>query len=469
MPRHPSNNKHVITDSSLFSGATVIPNNQDYYSSGSKYYYHFDSDHSSHHDEKCEEVAKKILKLPSSAAIYNTKQFLLIQHQQNDSNDSNPQSTSRSVFTPSSGGITSESSLEEPQPKIFYKTDHQSSLESTTTSESLMELPEPLLIKKTIHRQNSFDEEDKTCSEDGVVRKNLDSTFQLHHYKKSPKFLRASIKREESKVIIKTEEPSEEVAPSTSKMNPLACLKAKLCSAHFHTKTNYFSKSSSESSKESTLDSYRKLSHNLRIKICKSPGKSHKKAVQPKSIDLDTKKPNILETDSSNEYESETGIPKSPTLFISGVSISRTPESKSNGKQSRSSSLTVPTVISLAGGVTSTSNSSLNNILPPPGSPEYIYTPSLAMSRTPQTSYTNLLSASNTQKNSPVTLSPSKLTSMNKENFNPTNSTSIRMNDIGTKSFNFSESTTNTPRVRSNSSGVMPKDLSNIIISPGKN
>lgn len=42
----------------------------------------------------------------------------------------------------------------------------------------------------------------------------------------------------------------------------------------------------------------------LRIRIAKSP----------------------VVTDSSNEYETETGIPKSPTLFISGVSISRTPE-----------------------------------------------------------------------------------------------------------------------------------------------
>lgn len=48
-------------------------------------------------------------------------------------------------------------------------------------------------------------------------------------------------------------------------------------------------------------------SSNLRIKICASPEskcKSH-----------------TLETDSSNEYESETGIPKSPTLFISGECI----------------------------------------------------------------------------------------------------------------------------------------------------
>ncbi|XP_071447083.1 ankyrin repeat and IBR domain-containing protein 1-like [Hetaerina americana] len=97
----------------------------------------------------------------------------------------------------------------------------------------------------------------------------------------------------------------------------------------------------------------RSLRHNasstrsLRIRIRKSPGP---------------------DTDSSNDYESETGIPRSPTLFISGVSISRTPEPRSpaaaaaaaaaavasvpgsiissSGRQSRSSSLTVPTALS---------------------------------------------------------------------------------------------------------------------------
>lgn len=83
---------------------------------------------------------------------------------------------------------------------------------------------------------------------------------------------------------------------------------------------------------------------NLRIKICKSP---------LFNTNNPTRHKRELETDSSNEYESETGIPKSPTLFISGVSICRTPEPKSpaisllsnsqNGRQSRSSSLTVCT------------------------------------------------------------------------------------------------------------------------------
>lgn len=50
------------------------------------------------------------------------------------------------------------------------------------------------------------------------------------------------------------------------------------------------------------------------------------------------------DNDISADIESDTGIPKSPTLFISGVSISRTPEAKSpvSGRQLRSSSLTVP-------------------------------------------------------------------------------------------------------------------------------
>jgi len=51
-----------------------------------------------------------------------------------------------------------------------------------------------------------------------------------------------------------------------------------------------------------------------------------------------------VDNDISADIESDTGIPKSPTLFISGVSISRTPEIKSpiSGRQLRSASLTVP-------------------------------------------------------------------------------------------------------------------------------
>nr|XP_053654000.1 uncharacterized protein LOC128703390 [Cherax quadricarinatus] len=52
-----------------------------------------------------------------------------------------------------------------------------------------------------------------------------------------------------------------------------------------------------------------------------------------------------LENQSSNEYESETGIPNSPTLYISGVSICRSPEPRSpklQHKETRSPSLTLP-------------------------------------------------------------------------------------------------------------------------------
>ncbi|XP_049788774.1 ankyrin repeat and IBR domain-containing protein 1-like isoform X1 [Schistocerca nitens] len=65
----------------------------------------------------------------------------------------------------------------------------------------------------------------------------------------------------------------------------------------------------------------------LRIRICRSPGAGGggSGGVQSTTSGTDRAR-GPLETDSSNEYESETGIPRSPTLFISGVSISRTPE-----------------------------------------------------------------------------------------------------------------------------------------------
>lgn len=113
----------------------------------------------------------------------------------------------------------------------------------------------------------------------------------------------------------------------------------------------------------------------LRIRICKCSdskcGELYPNCtssfMETNKICLGHHKVHAFETDSSNEYESETGIPKSPTLFISGVSISRTPEPKSpglglhnsasNGRQSRSSSLSVP----LTSRPLSTSSTSLND------------------------------------------------------------------------------------------------------------
>jgi ankyrin repeat/IBR domain-containing protein 1 len=102
----------------------------------------------------------------------------------------------------------------------------------------------------------------------------------------------------------------------------------------------------------------------LRIRICKSPK---------------------LDTDSSNEYESETGIPKSPTLFISGVSISRTPEPRSpaiialSGRQSRSSSLTVPVPPSSSSQSPEPLHSPKSPLLEPGGSPRNSRSSSLAV------------------------------------------------------------------------------------------
>ncbi|XP_039298971.1 uncharacterized protein LOC111051560 isoform X2 [Nilaparvata lugens] len=90
-----------------------------------------------------------------------------------------------------------------------------------------------------------------------------------------------------------------------------------------------------------------KVGHGLRITITGGNKYSDDDDDHEHHFKGKCKKVMCLETDSSNEYESETGIPKSPTLFISGVSISRTPEPKSPascafGRTSRSSSLTAP-------------------------------------------------------------------------------------------------------------------------------
>lgn len=321
--------------------------------------YHLDSDHSSQHDDKPEDIGRKHLNLPSSSV--RTKQFLLL-HQPY------------------------------PEEEIYFG---QSSIEDTTTSDSV----ETGGIIESI-------------TDDDLGGKDL-----YENVKKKP--------------------PDE-----TKKQNTFATLKAKICSAHLP-KTNYLSRiavnrtigllSDSKAQNErrnsdhgvhfkddvsSKCDkgSPKSLKHtrskskepvfykstsflfdspqknckayggksNLRIKICKNPQ-------EPK---------HALETDSSNEYESETGIPKSPTLFISGVSISRTPEPKTpgmsvaqNGRQSRSSSLSVPVPVSTSS--LSISSTSLNN------------------NTTESCNQTTVTSSSRTNTQSTPTTSPSRV---NKEN-----------------------------------------------------
>lgn len=161
---------------------------------------------------------------------------------------------------------------------------------------------------------------------------------------------------------------------NTNETNKQTSRKSLSCSK----RDNSFSKSTSF-----LLDSHRFKSgvgSNLRIRICKSPLAS---AVTSKSA-------RQLETDSSNEYESETGIPKSPTLFISGVSISRTPEPKSpgaalvaGGRQSRSSSLSVPVCSASNNTQTSTSVTAAPVTETHTVTTSEPFTPSLVRSTTP--------------------------------------------------------------------------------------
>ncbi|KAJ8942883.1 hypothetical protein NQ314_009900 [Rhamnusium bicolor] len=308
--------------------------------------YHLDSDHSSQHEDKPEDMVRRLLALPSTSV--RTKQFLLL-------HTSYPEEDS-------------------------YQ--GQSSVEDTTISDSMNADME------------SYDDEIKKTDQ---IAKVTECKKQTH--------------------------------------NPFATLKAKLCSAHLP-KTSYLTriavnksigllsdgrhKKCCESSEgtstqtdghegicssvvkkfvigsecKSEKHSPKKhqkgncLTSNLRIKICKSPPKC--KSGHP------------LETDSSNEYESETGIPKSPTLFISGVSISRTPEPKSpgmslilGGRQSRSSSLSVPVPLNSCS--LNISSTSLNNSNSLPAEP---FTPSLVRSTTPVTSRSNLQTPSSSPSRS---------------------------------------------------------------------
>ncbi|XP_022915198.1 ankyrin repeat and IBR domain-containing protein 1-like isoform X2 [Onthophagus taurus] len=360
--------------------------------SGDEPRYHLDSDHSSQHDDKPEDLTRRILTLPSSNV--RTKQFVLL-HQTY------------------------------PEEESYQG---QSSVEDTTTSDSINVDMEVCGILESI-------------TDDDIGSKALNDD--------EGKWYVNVMKEKPAQKLDNISKPEDGKKP-----NAFASLKAKICSAHLP-KTGYLTRIAvnksigllSEKKKDEledknldvprrnsdhqprTSDSLPQKAHhscighrasfskstgflldkqhlpcksgnNLRIKICKSPEPKHKSYP--------------LETDSSNEYESETGIPKSPTLFISGVSISRTPEPKSpgicliatsSGRQSRSSSLSIPVPLSTCSlSISSTSlntNNNNNNLPPEP------FTPSLIHSTTPATSRNNIHHVT-------PTTSPSK--SSNKEN-----------------------------------------------------
>ncbi|XP_050293473.1 ankyrin repeat and IBR domain-containing protein 1-like [Anthonomus grandis grandis] len=339
--------------------------------------YHLDSDHSSQHEEKPEDMVRRYLALPSTSI--RTKQFLLFHNAQQQHHE-----------------------------EEFCQ--GQSSMEDTTISDSL----------------------NADMEVSGILNSTTDEDLVNKIYEEETK---------------KTEQVAKEMPCKKHSHNPFASLKAKLCSTHLpksgyltklavnksiglissehkptknytcdHTTQNAESSTSnfpkksnvmgeSKSEKHSPknrreggknifsrstgflVDSNQKrIGKELRIKICKSPQKK-----------------TALETDSSNEYESETGIPKSPTLFISGVSISRTPEPKSpgisliqnnSGRQSRSSSLSVPVPLSacslsLSSSSLNTSNNQ-NNYHNNSTFPPEPFTPSLVRSHTPASSRSNL-------------------------------------------------------------------------------
>ncbi|XP_044747423.1 ankyrin repeat and IBR domain-containing protein 1-like [Coccinella septempunctata] len=323
--------------------------------------YHLDSDHSSQHDEKPEELARKMLTLPSSS---KNKQFLLLQQTY-------------------------------PEEELYQA---QSSVEDTTISDSINADMEVCGI---FNSNESKDFNDKVAEDE--AKDNIDSDIENKENKKTDV------------------EPTEHKKHSH---NPFASIKAKFCSSHLP-KTSYFSrainknlellcdkknlidnddskitrKHSGESLSEKHSPKLRKLKKcDNQSSFSKSTGflaetkrKTYKTSNHVLRIKIcqDHKRCKALETDSSNEYESETGIPKSPTLFISGVSISRTPEPKSpgmslisSGRQSRSSSLSVPLPINSCS--LNISSSSLNN------TQAETCTPSLVRSATPSSSKNNL-------------------------------------------------------------------------------
>lgn len=340
--------------------------------------YHLDSDHSSQHDDKPEDMVRRLLSLPSTSV--RTKQFLLLH-------------------------------TSYPEEESYQG---QSSVEDTTTSDSMNADMEVCGILSSVTDEDlgrSYDEEIKKTDQLAKVaecKKQTHNPFATlkaklcsAHLPKTSYLTRIAVNKSigllsdgrnkkccessEKKCCEGTSRQTDGSDGARSSVVKKFVIGSE-CKSEKHspkkhqrasTKRNTFSKSTGFLLEEQRR-ACKGFSSNLRIKICKSPTKC--KSGHP------------LETDSSNEYESETGIPKSPTLFISGVSISRTPEPKSpgmsliqGGRQSRSSSLSVPVPLNSCS--LSISSTSLNNSNSLPAEP---FTPSLVRSTTPVTSRSNL-------------------------------------------------------------------------------
>nr|CAI5842726.1 unnamed protein product [Callosobruchus analis] len=363
--------------------------------------YHLDSDHSSQHEEKPEDMVRKLLSLPSTSV--RTKQLLLLHTSYPEEESYQGQSSVEDTTTSDSMnadmevcGILNSVTDEDLGSKAYEEEATNKKTEpSSTCSKSIDNAPKKIathnsstnpftnlkakLCSAQISKTNCLsrvavnksiglisDSKSKT----GLDRKYCDTLRRSSMTKSEPE---DSIK-DMKPYIVDSECKSEKQSPRKNDRE---------------SKRNNFSKSTGFLLEEQRK-AYKGLSSNLRIRICPNSD------TQAPSTKSEQSKPPPLETDSSNEYESETGIPKSPTLFISGVSISRTPEPKSpgmslvqSGRTSRSSSLTVPTnqLSTIAGNA---SNTSLNTAgLPPePLSPSLIPAASKGDLRTPPVSPT---------------------------------------------------------------------------------
>lgn len=248
------------------------------------YRYHLDSDHSSQHEERPEELARRILTLPAS-------------------------SNHHSLVVQTSGGSTTccQSSLEDTSDSLNADLEVCGILRGSEEKEKVAILPRSLA---TIGKKYALDLGDSMIIPDPPtltsepppppVFQNLPTVNITLNFGSTIDSKDDDLKKNEEGEKILQPRNMTTIMEAHRKAFRAACGKT--------------------------------LSSNLRIRICnKSPPKEGEKEKRS------------LETDSSNEYESETGLPKSPTLFISGVSISRTPEPKSPAmpvRQSRSSSLT---------------------------------------------------------------------------------------------------------------------------------
>lgn len=275
-----------------------------------------DSDHSSQHEERPEDVARRILALPASAS--GNRHTLLVQ---------------------TSGGSTAycQSSLEDTSDSLNADLEVCGILEATEENNRVSTLPRNL---GTIGKKCALDLGDSMAVPDPpseLSEQLCDIEVENCLARKIDDFLSSSIPEEPPPPPVFQNLPTVNIDEPISKS---------VISESDESKDTRKNDSLSEKTLQPRnmnpiMEAHRKAfraaggktpNNNLRIRICNnSPPKEGEKEKRP------------LETDSSNEYESETGLPKSPTLFISGVSISRTPEPKSPalpGRQSRSSSLT---------------------------------------------------------------------------------------------------------------------------------